>query len=363
MWPGACVFPDFTRAATRSWWSDRVASFMAQRLDGVWSDMNEPAVFKTPNKSMPESNRHEADPELGGPDSHARYHNVYGMLMARASFEGCLRARPESRPFVLSRANYLGGFGGTASAELYSRWIGVGALFPFARARSEKGSPRREPWSFGARVESTSRRALETRMRLLPYLDSCFEEASRTGVPVMRPLCLAAPRDPGLHGEDQSFLLGDDVLVEAGLDSTRARSGRPASERFASPRGPWRRANVHGAAEALADPDLPALHMRPGSIVPLGPIVQHVDERPLDEVEILISLDAEGRATGTLYEDDGDGFGYRDGDFLRTHYKARLEGGILRVRIAASEGRWSAPSTRSHRVTVIGDRVERIEDP
>jgi alpha-glucosidase len=47
---------------------------------------------------------HRADPELGGTGTHARFHNVYGMLMSRATWEGCLAARPQQRPFVLTRA-------------------------------------------------------------------------------------------------------------------------------------------------------------------------------------------------------------------------------------------------------------------
>jgi len=109
VWPGACVFPDFTRADTRDWWAGLYGDFLANGIDGVWNDMNEPAVFNVDTKTMPLDNRHRADPELGGSAPHARYHNVYGMLMARAIREGCLRARPDKRLFVLSRANYIGG--------------------------------------------------------------------------------------------------------------------------------------------------------------------------------------------------------------------------------------------------------------
>ena len=109
VWPGRCVFPDFTRGDVRRWWGDLYPQFLALGIDGVWNDMNEPAVFNTPLKTMPTGNWHRADAELGGPATHARFHNVYGMLMARATWEGVQRARPARRPFVLSRANHLGG--------------------------------------------------------------------------------------------------------------------------------------------------------------------------------------------------------------------------------------------------------------
>ena len=45
-------------------------------------------------------------------------------------------------------------------------------------------------------VETASRTALDRRYRLLPYLYTLFQESSRTGLPVMRPLFLADPADP-----------------------------------------------------------------------------------------------------------------------------------------------------------------------
>ncbi|MFZ4573988.1 MAG: TIM-barrel domain-containing protein [Phycisphaerales bacterium] len=109
VWPGLCAFPDFTRARTREWWAGLYKDFLAQGVDGVWNDMNEPAVFDVPGKTMPDCNRHDADAALGGPGPHAKYHNIYGMQMVRASREGMIAAHPDKRPFILTRANFLGG--------------------------------------------------------------------------------------------------------------------------------------------------------------------------------------------------------------------------------------------------------------
>lgn len=46
VWPGPCVFPDYTQSKTRSWWADLVKEFISNGVDGIWNDMNEPAVFK-----------------------------------------------------------------------------------------------------------------------------------------------------------------------------------------------------------------------------------------------------------------------------------------------------------------------------
>ncbi|PKU60127.1 Alpha-glucosidase [Dendrobium catenatum] len=46
VWPGPCVFPDFTRKEARLWWANLVKDFVSNGVDGIWNDMNEPAVFK-----------------------------------------------------------------------------------------------------------------------------------------------------------------------------------------------------------------------------------------------------------------------------------------------------------------------------
>ncbi len=390
VWPGPCVFPDFTSAAVRSWWGALYREFLAMGVDGVWNDMNEPAVFHVGSKTMPLENRHRADPDLGGPDTHDRYHNIYGMQMARGTRDGILAARPGLRPFVLSRANHLGGqryaaawtgdntaswehlaisipmvlnlglsgqpfagpdiggFAGDGDGEMFARWMGFGALLPFARGHTEKGAIDKEPWAFGPRVETTCRSALARRYRLMPYLYTLFREAAETGLPVARPLFFADPRDPSLRAVDDAFLLGGDLLVAAAVTPNGSRK-TTSLERS------WRRFLLD-PAEAK-DADLPALFLRPGAIVCAGPAVEFVGERPLDPLTLLVALDAEGRAEGYLYEDAGDGFGYREGAYRLTRYAASLEGGALRVRGTVVEGGWP-PAGRSVRVRVFLDGRE-----
>jgi len=380
VWPGTCVFPDFTSASVRGWWAGWVGGFLAHGLDGLWNDMNEPAIFNVESKTMPLDNRHRADPELGGPGPHARYHNVYGMLMARASQEGMLAARPERRPFVLSRANFLGGqryaacwtgdntatwehldlsipmalnlglsgqpfcgpdiggFAGDGGAHLFARWLGFGALLPFARGHTGKGQRDKEPWAFGPEVEQICRLALQRRYRLLPFLYTLFEEASRSGLPVARPLFFADPADPALRSADDAFLLGDDLLVAVQTAPGTRRAAVPSA--FAD----W--AGVTGVFGDAQQPDLPDLCLRPGAILPLGPVREHVAPEPADPLTLLICPDGEGHAEGWLYEDVGEGFGYRRGEFRRLLFAARCAGDTLVVTSRVVEGDWERPERR-----------------
>ena len=367
VWPGACVFPDFTRPETRRWWAGLYGDFVARGVDGVWNDMNEPAVFNARDKAMPLDNWHRGGGEIpAGP--HLRYRNIYGLLMARATREGIAAARPDKRPFVLTRANFLGGqryaatwtgdnasteahmklsvpmtltlglsgqpfagpdlggFAGNATPELWSQWIGFGALLPFCRGHAVKGSNDKEPWAFGEKVERTARMALERRYRLLPYLYTVFREASVTGLPVMRPVFMADAADLSLRREEEAFLVGADLLV------VPRWSAKPNL-----PRGDWREVSlVPGDRE---DADQARLLVRPGAIIPLGRVVQSTVEESLAPLTLLVCLDEKGRASGQLYEDDGEGFGYQADGFLLTTFRAEKVGDRVEVSAFSREGR------------------------
>lgn len=369
VWPGWCFFPDYTSPSVRSWWSDLYKDFMANGITGVWNDMNEPAVFNVASKTMPLDNLHAGDPSLVGPSGspqgesakgdHARYHNVYGMLMVKATREGIAAANPTKRPFVLSRANYIGGqryaatwtgdnsatwahmeesvpmvlnlglsgqpftgpdiggFAGNGDGKLFARWMGVGALLPFARGHTGKENIDKEPWSFGPEVEKTCREALKRRYRLMPYLYTVFREAAETGLPVARPVFFADPKDPALRSEDDAFLLGDDILVVPQMVPDNSRVP-------VMPKGRWIE------IEPSDDPDLPKLFIREGTIVPTCHATAFASQA-LGEIILLVALDESGEARGTLYEDEGDGFGYRDGKYLLTTLTAKRVDGKVTV--------------------------------
>ncbi|MEM9065648.1 MAG: TIM-barrel domain-containing protein [Planctomycetota bacterium] len=389
VWPPECVWPDFTRGDVCEWWAGLYKDFLAQGVDGVWNDMNEPAVI---DSDMPETNRHAGGSWQGldlPADLHARYHNVYGMLMVRASREGLERAAPDKRPFILTRSNFLGGhryaatwtgdnnstwndvqwsismvlnmglsgqpfvgpdlggFFGEGTPEMFAQWYGFGTLLPFARGHATKENIDKEPWVFGDAVETTCRRAIERRYRLLPYLYTLFREAHETGLPVCRPVFFADPKDPGLRSEDHAFLLGDAVLVEAkataGMDHAPAR-----------PKGIWRRFDPieHDGDRRLAD-----LSIRGGAIVPMGPVVQSTEDYELAELTLVCSPDERGRATGTLYEDSGDGHDHQDGAFRLTRFDLeREEDGTWVLRASIQRGDWPSPAYRHIRVVVLGER-------
>jgi alpha-glucosidase len=153
---------------------------------------------------------------------------------------------------------------------------------------------------------------------------------------VARPAFFADPADPRLRAEGDAFLLGADLLVVPDLDRDRRREP-------SLPDGGWAEVTYFNRLpNGSRDPNLPQLFQRSGSIVPLGPRIQYVDEAPLDTLTLLVHPDADGEALGLLYEDAGDGYGYTRGEYRVTEIRARREGGGFRVETHRIEGDWPA---------------------
>lgn len=380
VWPGACNFPDFTRPETRTWWASLYRNFMAPGIDGIWNDMNEPVVFNSAGATMPDANIHRGGGGVPS-GSHSRYHNVYGMLMTQASREGIISAKPDRRPFLLTRSTFLGGqryattwtgdnessfrhlkvsipmsitlglsgqpisgpdIGGhigNATPDLLGHWMAIGAYYPFSRNHSQKVSMQQEPWSFGTEIENVSRTALNRRYRLLPYLYTLAREASLTGMPIMRPAFFADYSDLSLRSEEQAFLLGKDLLI------VPRWAVNPAL-----PKGDWDRFTL----ETTDDGYQAYMYIRAGSVVPLGNIVQSTVEYKSDSITLLLNPLETGIASGKLYHDDGDGYAYRSNNYAVHQVTVdKFDAGTLRVTINQVEG--TKTVNRNYRVGYVTD--------
>ena len=415
VWPGPSVFPDFAQQQTRAWWGGLYKDFVHLGIDGFWNDMNEPSVFNA-LKTMPGNVVHHIDEPGFAPraTSHREIHNVYGMENSRATYDGMLTLRPDIRPFVLTRASYaggqryaatwtgddsatwnhlrlttsmlknlglsgfslagadVGGYAGTPSPELLTKWIEIAAFQPIDRDHAEKGTGDHEPWANGPQQEDIRRRFIDVRYRLLPYLYTVMEDNTRTGLPLLRPLFLEFPNAaPDRHPLDVDidtsgeFMVGPDLLVAAPpfpdkLDDYTAKlpgrgwydfwTGNSISE------GNSRVVAGGLQPEAAAGPTLPAVSIhpelatlpvfvRPGAILPIAPLVQSTGERPKGPLTLRVFPGP--HCAGALYQDDGSTFAYKQGDFLRMSFTCDTAAKdaaseILEVNIGAHEGRYPA---------------------
>jgi alpha-D-xyloside xylohydrolase len=107
--------------------------------------------------------------------------------------------------------------------ELVVRWFQYGAFSPLFRLHGDRapnttmgtemtGGPN-EIWSFGEEAYAILKDYIFLRERLRPYLHTQAAETSRTGIPIMRPLLLEFPEDPGSWEVDDQFMFGRDVMA------------------------------------------------------------------------------------------------------------------------------------------------------
>ncbi|MCX2183940.1 glycoside hydrolase family 31 protein [Streptomyces sp. SKN60] len=368
VWPGECVYPDFTDPAVREWWGALYEERLKQGFSGVWHDMNEPVSFAAfGDRTLPRSARHRLEGRGG---DHREAHNVYGLTMARAGYEGLRRLRPEERPFLFSRSGWagmqryggtwsgdvstgwpglraslalvlglglcgvpysgpdVGGFDGSPSPELFLRWYQLGAWLPLFRTHAAIDAGRREPWEFGPDVLAHARVALAERERMRPYFVTLSRLARMTGAPYVRPLWWGTPEDRALRDCEDAFLLGDSLLVAPVLSrGTDRRAVR-------LPRGRWYDTATgeayEGPGQVLLDAPLSRIPVlaRAGAVLPV---------RGEDGEDLVLEVwaPAPGRTGGGLVvRDTGDG--WEPGEIER--YQSRLVDGRVVVERVTDDG-------------------------
>lgn len=182
VWPGNTHFPDVLNAEARAWFGDKYRVLTDQGIEGFWNDMNEPAIFYSPEgidklKGMlkqflenenynsginagtlavaPTSDTNDsAETENAGASiwplmgkinalanskedyrrfyhtvngeriRHDKVHNLFGYNMTRAAGEAFERIDPEKRFLMFSRSSYIGmhRYGGIWMGDNKSWW-------------------------------------------------------------------------------------------------------------------------------------------------------------------------------------------------------------------------------------------------
>lgn len=368
VWARESTFPDFTDSRARAWFGAQYKNHIAEGIAGFWNDMNEPATFMTektekpeifhhPDKTFPYDTPHAGD---GLRDTHRRYHNVYGMLMARASFEGVKRLAPDRRPFILTRAGFsgvqrysavwtgdnyaswdhlalsipmlanmsvsgvpfigcdVGGFNDMPSGELYARWLQAAALTPFLRSHSVGWVGNKEAWEYGDEFTKINRASVELRYQFLPYLYTLFREHERTGAPVMRPLWYEFPNDKLTYLINDQYMVGSDVLVAPVVKEGMRTRGiyLPVGADWID----WHTGEKleSGKTHYLTAPlDRLPIFVRVGAVIPTQSVIQHTGEMPSASVtlNVITGIAPDKTETATLYQDAGEDYGYQKSDW------------------------------------------------
>ena len=254
----------------------------------------------------------------------------------------------------------IGGYAMSPSPELLTRWIEVGAFNPIFRDHTEAGTADQEVWVHGPEHLAIRRRYIEERYKLLPYLYTLAEEASRTGIPMMRPLFMEFPGTQPRHlpldlEYPGKFMLGSSIMVapqEFGETPDSYTAFLPGPEKwFDYWTGLLIDTDTTGQVTISPKLDVLPVFVRPGSIIPTQPLTQSTSEVPQGPLRVKVYPGHP--CSGSLYEDDGETFAYRRGHFLRLQFACALTTSGVTISVEKPQGD-GVPWWRDIEFTIYG---------
>lgn len=398
-WPGSSHWIDCFNPAAISWWT---TLFKYDKFKGtssnvfLWNDMNEPSVFNGPETTMPKDNIH-----YGGWE-HRDLHNLNGMTFINATYNALLERKKGElrRPFVLTRSFYagsqrlgamwtgdnqaswdhlaaslpmvlnngiagfpfagadVGGFFGNPDKELLTRWYQTGIFYPFFRAHAHIDTRRREPYLAGEPYMSIITQAIHLRYQLLPAWYTAFHQASIDGTPIVQPQYYVHPEDEAGFAIDDQLYLGSTGLlakpiVTEGATSTDIFLADDEKYYDYFDYTVYQGAGKRHVVEAPLD-KIPLL-MQGGHIIPRKDRPRRSSQlMKWDPYTLLVVLDKNEQAEGTLYIDDGETFDYQDGASI--HRRFTFSESSLSSTDIGTQG----TKTAQYLKAMAGVRVEKI---
>ncbi|KAI8665959.1 putative alpha/beta-glucosidase agdC [Fusarium keratoplasticum] len=286
-------------------------------------------------------------------DGTAQYdtHNLYGLTMVKATYDGMIKRKPGKRPFVLTRSTFLHssawsahwfgdnrsswahyrisiaqmlgftavhnypmvgsdvcGFNGRAEENMCSRWVLLGAFMPFFRNHADVASTNQEFYLWES-VTKVAQKAIDARYRLLDYIYTALHHASSTGVPSVNPLFFIYTSDSNTFGIDTQFFLGDSLLVSPVVeDDSQSVTFYLPDDLFYDfwTHKPIRGQGEHVTVDNVGFDEIP-VYIRGGSIVPLrNESANTTAELRKKNFNLVVAQDENGYAEGSLYLDDGE---------------------------------------------------------
>jgi alpha-D-xyloside xylohydrolase len=388
----------FNPAARKVYWRQIQEALFSKGFDGWWLDANEPNLIDDPR---PDEQAQIIDPTALGPA--ARVMNAYPLVHNEGIRDALRAAAPDQRVALLSRSAWagsqrtgsiawsgdtvgrwevlraqvpaglsyslsglpywthdIGGFsvdypGGNKNEEyreLFTRWFQFGAFCPIFRAHGQ--TTEREPWFFGGedhRAYRTLLRFTELRYRLLPYIYSLAARVTLDHDTMMRALVMDFPADPKVRDLKDEFLFGPALLVSPVM--APGLTARPVYLPAGRWYDFWTGAVVEGGrtVESPAPYESLPVHVRAGSILPIGPARQHAFDGPEDPVTLFVYEGRDG--TFSLYEDDGLTNAYEKGGYSRI--PLAWNDGKRALSIGARTGAFAdAPTERTFEVVFVG---------
>ncbi len=354
-------------------------------VDAWWQDATEPENDDLRNRDT-----------AAGPGERVRL--TYPLQVSRTVYEGQRGAFPEKRVMILTRSAFLGqqrfaaatwsgdigndwetlkrqipaglnmaaagypywtvdaggffrpGEGQYADPvyhERFLRWLQYATFLPLQRVHGYQ--TKTEIWRYGLEVERIGKAYIELRYKLLPYVYSLAADTWRTGAPLMRPLVFDFPTDAKALEQAHSYMFGRALHVSPVIEEAVAEWPVYLPPTPGGWYDFWTDARRDGGRShrVPAPIDRIPVHVRAGSVLPLGPVTQSTAETIRDRIELHVFAGADGSAR--LYEDDGLDYAYENGDFAVVDCAWRNASQTLELKASGRSGAGYASS----RFTVV----------
>lgn len=278
-------------------------------------------------------------------------HNLYGTMMSKTSRNSMVARRPDKRPLVITRSTFVGagsyvghwlgdnvsawdqyrisirhllqfvsffqvpmvgadvcGFLGDTTENLCARWTALGAFYPFYRNHNVAGAISQEAYRWES-VAASARKAIDIRYRLLDYIYTALHRQTVDGTPMLSPMWFQYPSDSATHAIDAQFFYGPSLLISpvTDADSTSVSFYLPSDLFYDL----FTLEQIEGTGSSITYTsvqytDIP-VHIRGGSIIPARVNSAKTTTAVRNEdFELLVAPDKNGKATGSLYLDDGE---------------------------------------------------------
>jgi len=237
-WNPGIALVDFTNPAAKKWYQDKLRTLLDLGVDCFKTDFGERIPIDV-------AYANGADP--------LSMHNYYTFLYNQAVFELLKEVKGEGEAVLFARSTTAGGqqfpvhWGGdcsasypsmaetlrgglsfamsgfsfwshdisgfekTASPDIYKRWLQFGIFSSHSRLHGSQSY--RVPWLFDEEACDVVRYFVHVKCRLMPYLYRQAVLSHETGIPMMRPMVLEFPEEPGMKDLDMQYMMGDSLLV------------------------------------------------------------------------------------------------------------------------------------------------------
>ncbi|CAF0978923.1 unnamed protein product [Adineta steineri] len=366
-WAGRTVFADFTHPNAVEWWTRMATAFYESiPFDGLWIDMNEPSNFVDGSRDGCTTNALDNPPYvphvLGNnlsskslcPSSqhylsfHYNLHSMFGYFESQVT-NTALKTIRKKRPFVLSRSTFAGsgqfaahwtgdnrasfqdmyysipailsfnmfgithvgadicGFGLDTTEELCTRWMQLGAFYPFMRNHNDLGQKDQDPASFSWEAQQIMKQALLMRYSFIPFWYTLHYEASMNSKTIIQPLFFEYLNDKNTYNIDQQFLIGRALLISPNLVS------QTNTVDVYIPQDVWYEFSSGVEIETVgqfitlnAPISKINVHVRGGFIIPMQTPGANLILGRGNPFSLLVAPSQFGNASGNLFWDDGD---------------------------------------------------------